>query len=142
MSRPTIDDVLAAAQKRLMRVTPAEAWERARDGWLIVDTRAADDRRARGVIPGSVHAPLSVLEWRVDPTSGHQDPAIAGHEERLILLCADGYSSALAALRLWEIGYTKTTDIAGGMAAWIAAGLPVSPAGGGERRPTRTRRPR
>ena len=98
MSRRTISDVLASAQSRLDRVTPAEAWRRSRDGWLIVDTRSSDDRRARGVIPGSVHAPLSVLEWRVDPASGHQDPAIAGHEDRLILVCADGYSSSLAAI--------------------------------------------
>jgi rhodanese-related sulfurtransferase len=127
MGRRTIDEVLLAAQARLRRVTPAEAWERAQDGWLIVDTRSAEDRRAIGAIPGSVHAPLSVLEWRVDPTSGHQDPQVAGHEDKLIVLCADGYSSSLAALRLWEIGYTETTDIAGGMGAWVAAGLPVTP---------------
>ena len=133
MSRRTISDVLASAQSRLDRVTPAEAWRRSRDGWLIVDTRSSDDRRARGVIPGSVHAPLSVLEWRVDPASGHQDPAIAGHEDRLILVCADGYSSSLAALRLWEIGYGRTTDVVGGMGAWIAAGLPLSSAGDAER---------
>jgi len=133
VTRRTIDHVLADAQRRLARLGPAQAWERAQDGWLIVDTRSNDDRRAHGVVPGSVHAPLSVLEWRVDPTSGHQDPAIAGHEDRLIVICADGYSSSLAALRLWEIGYTQTTDVVGGMGAWIAAGLPVSPAGGGER---------
>ncbi len=138
MARRTIDQVLAAAQRRLARLTPAQAWRRAQRGWLIVDTRSSDDRRARGVIPGSVHAPLSVLEWRVDPTSGHHDPAIAGHEERLILVCADGYSSSLAALRLWKIGYTRTTDVIGGMGAWIGAGLPLS-ADGAARRPRVTR---
>ena len=127
MARRTIGEVLARAQSLIARVTPEEAWRRTRDGWLIVDTRSADDRRARGVIPGSVHAPLSVLEWRVDPTSGHQDPAIAGHEGRLILVCADGYSSSLAAVRLWEIGYPDTTDVIGGIGAWISAGLPVEP---------------
>jgi rhodanese-related sulfurtransferase len=133
VTRRTIDDVLGAAQKRLARVTPDEAWRRAQDGWLIVDTRSADDRRERGVIPGSVHAPLSVLEWRIDPTSGHQDPAVAGHEERLIVICADGYSSSLAALRLWEIGYADTTDVIGGIGAWIGAGLPLTRGGGGGR---------
>ena len=131
MDRRSINDVLASAQKRLARVGPAEAWRRAQDGWLIVDTRSSEDRRARGVIPGSVHAPLSVLEWRVDPTSGHQDPQLAGREGRLILICADGFSSSLAALRLWEIGYTDTTDVIGGMAAWIESDLPVTPDGEG-----------
>ena len=133
MERRTIDDVLAAAQKRIVRITAEEAWRRAQDGWLIVDTRSADDRRERGVIPGSVHAPLSVLEWRVDPTSGRQDPAIVGHEDRLILLCADGFSSSLAALRLWEIGYGATTDVIGGIGAWIDAGLPLTRDGDGGR---------
>lgn len=125
--RRTINEVLADAQSRLRRLTPAEARGRARDGWLVVDTRSADERRAHGAIPGSVHAPLSVLEWRVDPASGHQEPAIAGHEERLILLCADGCSSSLAALRLREIGYSATTDVIGGFGGWVAAGLPVKP---------------
>lgn len=126
MGRRTINDVLAAAQARLARLTPEQAWQRVKDGWLIVDTRSADDRRARGTIPGSVHAPLSVLEWRVDPASGHQDERIAGHEDRLILLCADGFSSSLAALRLWELGYTSTTDVIGGFGAWLEAALPTA----------------
>ena len=123
--RKTIGEVLADAQSRIPRVTPAEALARSQDGWLIVDTRSADALAAHGRVPGAVHAPLSVLEWRVDPTSGHQDPRIAGREDRLILVCADGYSSSLAVLRLREIGYTSTADVIGGFAAWAAAGLPV-----------------
>lgn len=125
--RRTINDVVREAQARLRRLTPAEAWAAAADGWLLLDTRSADLRREQGVIPGSVHAPLSVLEWRVDPASGHQDPRIAGHEDRLIILCAEGYSSSLAAVRLIEIGYTATTDVIGGVTAWTAAALPIGP---------------
>lgn len=126
--RRTINEVLSEAQSRIPRLTPEQAWARAQEGWLIVDTRSTEDRRERGVVPGSIHVPLSVLEWRVDPSSGHQDPAIAGHEDRLILLCADGYSSSLATLRLWDIGYRETTDVIGGFGAWREAGLPWSEA--------------
>jgi len=72
-----------------------------------------------------VHLPLSVLEWRVDPTSGHQSAALAGHEDDLILICHEGYSSSLAAVRLHELGFEKTTDVIGGLVAWAAAGLQV-----------------
>lgn len=126
--RRTIGEVLADARARLARLTPRQAWAAMERGWLLVDTRSADDRRARGVVPGSVHVPLSVLEWRIDPTSGYASPEVVGHAERLILLCADGCSSSLAALRLHEIGFTRATDVIGGFAAWTEQGLPVVPA--------------
>ena len=123
--RRTIDETLAAARARLRRLTPAEAALAIGDGATLVDTRDGDVRAREGRIPGAVHAPLSVLEWRVDPDSGHQNPALAGKEDRLILICREGYSSSLAAIRLHELGFVNTTDVIGGFAAWLAAGLPV-----------------
>jgi rhodanese-related sulfurtransferase len=92
---------------------------------IIADARDGALRSRDGRIPGSVHAPLSVLEWRVDPTSGHQNALLAGREDRLILICHEGYSSSLAAVRLQELGFENTTDVIGGFVAWAAAGLPV-----------------
>jgi rhodanese-related sulfurtransferase/ADP-ribose pyrophosphatase YjhB (NUDIX family) len=123
--RRDINDVLADAQAGLARLTPAQAAERMRDGWTLVDVRANDLRARHGWIPDSVHAPLNVLEWRVDPASGHQEPALAGREDRLVLICQEGFSSSLAALRLRELGFLNTTDVIGGVTAWAAAGLPV-----------------
>ena len=125
MPRRTINDVLADAQARLRRVTPEQAAVRMREGWTLVDVRASDLRARDGQIPGAVHAPLNVLEWRVDPASGAPDPALAGKEDRLILLCHEGYSSSLAAVRLHELGFRKTTDVIGGFKAWVDAGLPL-----------------
>jgi len=124
-ARRNIADVLASARSRLQRLTPAEAAAAIRDGATLVDTRDGDVRAREGTIPGAVHTPLSVLEWRIDPDSGYQNPALAGHEERLILICQEGYSSSLAAIRLHELGFVNTTDVIGGFAAWLAAGLPV-----------------
>jgi rhodanese-related sulfurtransferase len=120
-----IDEVLAAARARLHRLTPAEAAAAVRAGATLVDTRDGDVRSRDGRIPGSVHVPLSVLEWRVDPTSGHQSPELAGREDRLILICHEGYSSSLAAVRLHDLGFANATDVAGGFVAWAAAGLPI-----------------
>ncbi len=125
VSRRNINDVLAAAQARLTRLTPAQAADRIANGWMLVDVRAADLHARDGRIPGAVHAPLNVLEWRVDPASSHQHPAIAGREDRLILVCQEGYSSSLAAVRLHELGYPNATDVIGGFSAWATAGLPV-----------------
>ncbi len=125
MSRRNINDVLADARARLTRLTPAQAVARVREGWTLVDVRANDLRARDGHIRGAVHAPLNVLEWRVDPASGAQEPALAGKEDRLILFCQEGYSSSLAAIRLQELGFPNTTDVIGGFKAWVDAGLPL-----------------
>ena len=125
MSRRNINDVLAAARARFTRLTPAQAAARVREGWTLVDVRANDLRARGGRIRGAVHAPLNVLEWRVDPASGTQEPALAGKEDRLILFCQEGYSSSLAAIRLQELGFPNTTDVIGGLKAWVDAGLPL-----------------
>ncbi len=126
----TIDEYLAAARARLDRVSPAGALAEQADGALVLDTRCAEARRETGVIPGSVAVPLSVLFWRLDPTSGHDDPALSERERRIILVCADGYSSSLAAATLRDLGFPRATDLDGGFTGWVAAGLPVVDEGG------------
>jgi len=112
--------MLAEARSRIVRYTPAEA--AAADDVLIVDLRSVDERERSGVIPGSKHVPRSVLEWRADPTSEWHDPELMG--KRLVLVCAQGYSSSLAAASLVELG-VEAGDLEGGFEGWAAAGLPV-----------------
>ena len=121
----TIGALLAAAQARLNRLEPEAALAAGEAGALIIDTRCAEVRAARGVIPGSVHVPLSVLFWRLDPTSGYDDPALSDRSRQVVLVCADGYSSSLAAATLLDLGFARATDVVGGFDAWANAGLPV-----------------
>jgi rhodanese-related sulfurtransferase len=114
-----IDRMLLEARSRIRRYTPEEAF--AADV-LLVDTRSTDQRQQDGVIPGSVHVPLSVLEWRADQTSEHCDPVLA--DRVLVLVCAHGYSSSLAADRLVSLG-VDAGDLDGGFEAWREAGLPI-----------------
>jgi len=131
MRRTAITEVLAAARARLDRLSPEEARDTQRDGALLVDTRSVDERQRDGLIPGSLHIPLSVLEWRVDPDAdpAFHNPHIHGFEQLIVLVCAHGYSSSLAAARLQDLGFVRATDLSGGFAAWRAAGLPIVPAG-------------
>jgi rhodanese-related sulfurtransferase len=128
--RATIAGLLAAARARLDRLEPREAQTALGQGALLIDTRSADLRRENGVIPGSVHVPLSVLFWRLDPTSESADPRLADGNRRVILICAHGYSSSLAAATLIDLGFPHATDVIGGFEAWAAAGLPVAVNGG------------
>ncbi len=121
----TINEMLAAAQARLDRVDPAGLAMAVADGAVVIDTRCGDLRRRTGTIPGAVHIPLSVLYWRLDPASGHEDPTVAGRDRRIVLFCADGYSSSLAAVTLQDLGFVGATDLAGGFNGWLTAGMPV-----------------
>lgn len=123
--RQSVDDLLAAARRRIDRLAPEAAQRAMADGALLVDTRCGDDRRAMGTIPGSVHVPLSVLFWRLDPSSGHNDPALSDLSRPIVLICAHGYSSSLAAATLRDLGFASAADVVGGFEAWSAAGLPV-----------------
>ena len=126
-TRRTIKSLLESARARLERLTPDAALAAISDGAVIIDTRCADVRRESGIIPRSVHIPLSVLYWRLDPTSGYNDPAVSDPDRQIILVCAHGYSSSLAAATLRDLGFSRATDIDGGFEAWAAAGLPVEP---------------
>jgi len=120
-----VERLLAAARERIERVEPAEAWAAASTGSaLIVALRSSDERRRHGIVPGSLHVPRSVLEWRADPAGRWRNPHLDARE-RLILLCAEGYSSSLAAASLLDLGHARGADLVGGFRGWLAAGLPI-----------------
>jgi rhodanese-related sulfurtransferase len=128
-TRRTVHDLLEDARSRLDRLEPADARRAMLEGdAILVDTRCTELRREDGVVPGSIHVPLSVLYWRLDPASGHDDPRLSAAPSRIVLLCAHGYSSSLAAATLQDLGFDRATDIVGGFEAWAAAGLPVESA--------------
>lgn len=129
MTRRTIHQLLHEARSRLERLGPEEALAAQREGALLIDTRSADERRRDGVIPGSLHIPLSVLGWRLDPDAdpAFRTPHVTRLDQHLVLVCAHGYSSSLAAATLQDLGFVRATDLDGGFEAWKAAGLPVQP---------------
>ena len=130
MARTTIAELLARARSGPERLEPAEALAAQREGALVVDLRSVDERERAGVIPGALHVPRSVLEWRLDPESEHHNPDACDLERQVVLVCADGYSSSLAAATLQELGFGRATDLVGGFKAWAAAGLPTEPGRG------------
>ncbi|GGT44510.1 rhodanese-like domain-containing protein [Streptomyces atratus] len=84
---------------------------------LIIDVRTCGERSANGFIEGAMHIPLSEL-----PTRLGEIPA----DRPLVLHCAGGYRSSIAASLLRHRGFEDVSDILGGYAAWA---LPTEPAG-------------
>jgi len=123
----SIDAVLEAARRRLSRLDPLQAMDAIRAGAILVDTRYEAQRRSQGTVPGALIVERNELEWRFDPRSDARLPEASGYDVHLIVMCAEGYSSSLAAASLQDLGLRNATDLAGGFLAWAAAGLPVQP---------------
>jgi rhodanese-related sulfurtransferase len=121
----TIEDLVADARSRLDRLTPERAEAAVRAGSRLVDIRPAWQRAREGEIPGSLIVERNHLEWRLHPQSQARSPH-AAPGRRWIVVCSEGYTSSLAADSLRSLG-VPATDLVGGIQAWRASGLPVSP---------------
>jgi rhodanese-related sulfurtransferase len=124
-TRRTLDQLLDEARVRVGRYEPRAALAAAAGGALIIDIRSVVDRRRDGVVPGSLHIPRTVLEWRLDPDSTWRNPHLGDLDQELVLICDHGCSSLLAAATLADLGFTRVRDIVGGFAAWREADLPT-----------------
>jgi rhodanese-related sulfurtransferase len=121
-----VDRLLSEARCHLHRVDPAEATQVIAEGGLLVDIRPAAQRAEFGEVPDALIIERNNLEWRLDPEGSHRLPEAADASRTVIIMCQEGYASSLAAASLVELGRPSATDLAGGFAAWKAAGLPTT----------------
>ncbi|KAG2150540.1 hypothetical protein DEU56DRAFT_780597 [Suillus clintonianus] len=125
----SIDQILSDARSKLERMTPQQAHDAFHDPTypvpvFLVDIRPASQRDREGEIHGSLIIERNVLEWRFDPRCEARLTIADRYDSKIIIFCHEGYTSSLAAASLHELGLFNATDIVGGYAAWIAAGLP------------------
>ncbi len=119
----SVDELLADARSRLTRLSAEQALPELAAGARLVDIRPTWQRARTGDIPGALVVERNHLEWRLDPSSG-ASVADAAPGQRWVVICAEGYTSSLAADALNSIG-VPATDVVGGVEAWTAAGLPT-----------------
>ena len=84
---------------------------------VLIDVREGDEHQ-EGFIPGALWIPRGKLELRIED-------AVPDRGADIVLYCAGGNRSALAARTLGELGYTRVRSLAGGYGAWKRAGLPT-----------------
>lgn len=91
---------------------------------IFVDVRGADEVARSGTVPGAVRAPLPGFANFAKPDGSGSLPA-AESGATIVLLCASGMRSSVAAQQLADMGYANLHNLRGGISAWIAAGGPV-----------------
>lgn len=118
-------DLVAQAKGRIENLGPDEVEAEVGAGEaVLVDIREAEELESAGRIPGAVHIPRGMLEFRADPATPYHQPPL-DPSARVILHCASGGRSALAAAALEDMGYERVAHLDGGIAAWKEAGKPV-----------------
>ena len=124
----TAKDLVAAASREVETLSAGEAVKRLSDAdTVFVDVREGEEVRATGKLAGAVHVPRGFLEFQADPASPTHRPEL-GSGRRLVLYCASGNRSALAAKSLNDMGLGPVAHVAGGFSALAKAGGPVETA--------------
>jgi molybdopterin/thiamine biosynthesis adenylyltransferase/rhodanese-related sulfurtransferase len=107
-------DIVSAAKQQIREVTPDDL-ERRLGELTVLDIREADEFE-QGAIPGAVFMPRGLLESSV---ATHLRSA----DQEVVLYCAGGARSALAAKTLQDMGYTNVWSLEGGFTRWKGDGL-------------------
>lgn len=120
-----IKQLIAEANEVIETISVEEALQlHGNDEVLIVDLRDVRELQREGKIPGAEHAPRGMLEFWVDPDSPYHKPVFASGK-RMVLHCASGWRSALAAQSLHNMGLKNVCHIDGGFKAWKDANGPL-----------------
>lgn len=126
MSPKTAAQMVQEARQRVENLSVDQVAAELADGHaLLVDIREPSESAQSGAIPGSIAAPRGMLEFWADPRSPYHRSEF-GPQRRVILHCASGGRSALAADTLQQMGYTNVAHLDGGIKAWAEAGQHVT----------------
>jgi molybdopterin/thiamine biosynthesis adenylyltransferase/rhodanese-related sulfurtransferase len=115
---PSGAEVIRKIRSQVEEVDPSEVHEHLGNGVVLVDVRESEEWDA-GHIPGAKHVPRGYLESRIEG-------AVANRDARVVIYCASGLRSALAANTLREqLGYENVASMNGGITLWKDRGYDV-----------------
>ncbi|MBO9624238.1 MAG: rhodanese-like domain-containing protein [Sphingomonas sp.] len=123
----TVKEQLAAANQSVPRVDVAEAQRLiAEEDALLVDVRDANEVAQTGKLAGARNISRGMIEFRADPELSYHDPDFRP-DRPVVLYCASGGRSVLAAKALQDMGYRRVHNL-GGFGDAAAAGMATEPA--------------
>ncbi|MCC6169804.1 MAG: molybdopterin-synthase adenylyltransferase MoeB [Caldilineaceae bacterium] len=117
MTRLNRDQLVQLAKQQIQELSPQELkqWLASGDELTVVDVRERDEF-VQGHLPGAIFIPRGFLELQIEQ---HQPD----RSKPVVVYCAGGVRSALAARNLQEMGYTNTISLIGGFNGWKNAGF-------------------
>ena len=83
----------------------------------LIDIRDIRELEKEGRVENSVHIPRGMLEFWIDPNSQYFKEGKLDFDKEMVLFCAAGARSALAAKALQDMGFEKVSHVEGGFGA-------------------------
>tara|TARA_B100000963_G_scaffold184671_1_gene160507 strand:- start:207 stop:593 length:387 start_codon:yes stop_codon:yes gene_type:complete len=125
MQTKSLEILLQEANDEIKRLSFSEAQELIESNEsVIIDVREESEVNSLGIIQGSIHIPRGLIEFKLNPNSPNNVKNISD-QTNLLIYCAGGYRSALAAKSLKEIGFKNVFNL-GGFDEWIDNGGKVT----------------
>ena len=110
----TFADLLKEARSQIREVTPQQVNDLSPGDAVLVDVREESEWE-QGYLPGAVHISKGYVEQAIEAE-------VPDRDRQVILYCAGGVRSLLAAQALEQLGYTNVASMSGGFQAWKSAG--------------------
>ena len=124
MSIKSSQTLVSEALKIVKTITPNEALKLSNDNLCnLIDIRDIRELEKEGRVENSQHMPRGMLEFWLDPNSPYSKDIDENKE--IVLFCAGGLRSPLAAKSLKEMGFENVSHIDGGFASMKANGFKI-----------------
>ena len=117
MQIKSLELILEEANKQIKRLSFDESIDLIKNhSTLIIDVREESEVHSSGVIKNAIHIPRGLIEFKISNIS-----SITDEDTNILVYCAGGYRSALAAKTLKDFGFKNVFNI-GGYEEWILNG--------------------
>jgi rhodanese-related sulfurtransferase len=110
--------LVSEALKEIKTISPEDALKLSNEGKSnLIDIRDIRELENEGKVENSLHIPRGMLEFWVDPESVYFKDGKLDLNKEMVLFCAGGLRSALAAKSLQDMGFDNVSHIDGGFSA-------------------------
>ena len=118
--------LVSEALKEIKTISSVDALKKSKESKCnLIDIRDIRELQKEGRIEKSIHIPRGMLEFWLDPDSAYFKDGKLDMNKEMVLFCAGGLRSALAAKSLQEMGFKNVAHIDGGFASMIQSGFKI-----------------
>ena len=126
MQTKTLEALLIEANELVKRLSYDESIELINNTQtVIIDVREESEIYNLGVIKNAIHIPRGLIEFKLSPNSPN-NPVLINDDTNILVYCAGGYRSALAAKTLLDLGFKNVYNL-GGFQEWVESGGEIQP---------------